>query len=184
MNKKAFISGFNEDLYNLLIEENYDLSEVWEVNRAQFKELDKSYHQTRTMLNSTRVMLEDKTRLHREVEDLYNELKVLYDAGVRQDLMELRKDILFKDYDEDDKIIHTAIIDARKVQDFLWNEDSLEIENPVNDPIWIEIFQKRVDKVKQIDWTTRNAVVELRKRVLQQAALSIMMLKRLRKERI
>lgn len=91
---------------------------------------------------------------------------------------------MFKDYTEDELLIHEAIVNGRKVQDFLWGQDTLELSNPIDDPIWVQIFQKRVDKIKDIDFTTRNAVVELRKRVLQQAALSIMFLKRLKNERI
>lgn len=85
----------------------------------------------------------------------------------------------FRDYTKDEALIAEAMIAARQVQDFIWGRESLEIENPVDDPIWIEIFQKRVDKIKQINFKHPNAIIELRKRVLQQACLSIMMLKRM-----
>jgi hypothetical protein len=43
--------------------------------------------------------------------------------------------------------------------------------------VWAGLLQKRVDKITLIDMSQPSAFVELRKRVLQQATLSIQLLK-------
>lgn len=75
---------------------------------------------------------------------------------------------------EKEQIIFDAIVAGRTVQDFLWGELSLSKENYLeNREDWTRVFQKRVDKISHIDFTHPSAKVELRKRLLQQAALSI-----------
>ena len=59
------------------------------------------------------------------------------------------------------------------LQEFLWDDESyMNIEHfDLNN--WVPLFQKRVDKIAAIDSNTPNWKVEVRKRLLQQAALSI-----------
>lgn len=79
-------------------------------------------------------------------------------------------------FNNEEKIIAEGIYFARRVQEFLWGRISLRSENAdyVTDrAIWESIFQKRVDKIREIDLSNKNGMVELRKRILQQAALSI-----------
>lgn len=59
-----------------------------------------------------------------------------------------------------------------ELQEFLWDEQSymlvdFDIEN------WTPLFQKRVDKIAILNFNHPSWKVELRKRLLQQAALSI-----------
>ena len=77
----------------------------------------------------------------------------------------------------EEKIIQQAIIAGRKVQEFLWQELSHTHDNSFDQNLWASVFQKRVDKIKQLNLSTINHKVELRKRILQQAALSIAALK-------
>ena len=75
---------------------------------------------------------------------------------------------------EQEKLIQEAIIAGRAVQDYLWGELSLTKDNYLqNRDEWARVFQKRVDKISHIDFTHPSAKVELRKRLLQQASLSI-----------
>lgn len=80
-------------------------------------------------------------------------------------------------YKKDEQLIAEAILEARKIQDYLW-ADLTEARKGYYDPVaWKNYFQKRVDKINQLDRLHPNYIVELRKRVLQQAALSIQALK-------
>jgi hypothetical protein len=80
------------------------------------------------------------------------------------------------DYTEEEQIIAEAIIEARKVQEFIWQETSA-FHRPIDYTNWGPIFQKRVDKIMEIDFNNRSNRIELRKRLLQQAALSILALR-------
>lgn len=82
------------------------------------------------------------------------------------------------EYDKEEKVIAEAITHAREVQEYIWQELSYYGKPFIpNLNIWYSIFQKRVDKIKIIDPDHPNFKVELRKRLLQQAALSIIALK-------
>lgn len=65
-----------------------------------------------------------------------------------------------------------AIRAARTVQDFLWGEKDFSwgIEG------WKRMFRKRVAKIDAVDGAAKHAAVELRKRLLQTAALSVAMM--------
>jgi len=65
-----------------------------------------------------------------------------------------------------------AIIAARKVQNFLWGgfDGSRGFEE------WKRMFRKRVAKLDAVDLNAPYASVEVRKRLLQTAALSIAMI--------
>lgn len=73
----------------------------------------------------------------------------------------------------DEKIID-AVKSGISVQDFLWGDFNLN-KFPIeqNQEIWISVFQKRVDKIREIDFNNQSSKIELRKRILQQACLSI-----------
>jgi len=79
-----------------------------------------------------------------------------------------------QNFTEEEKLIFDAIVAGRKVQDFLWGELSLtKAPYHLNKNIWTDVFQKRVNKIDQINFEHPSAVIELRKRLLQQATLSI-----------
>lgn len=78
----------------------------------------------------------------------------------------------------EEKEIYDAIIAARVVQDFIWDDDNLLYALNFNAETWARIFQKRVDKIKEVKPNDAHVhwKFELRKRVLQQACLSIIAL--------
>jgi hypothetical protein len=80
------------------------------------------------------------------------------------------------DFTLEEKIIAEAIIEARKVQEYIWQETSA-FHRPINYTDWGPIFQKRVDKILEINCDNPHYKIELRKRMLQQAALSILALR-------
>ncbi len=74
---------------------------------------------------------------------------------------------------KDEQYLYDAIIAARKVQDFLWgfaNDGGWDFEE------WRRVFRKRMIKIDDINPDNPHAVVELRKRLLQNTALSIKLL--------
>lgn len=81
------------------------------------------------------------------------------------------------DFTPEEAIIQEAIIDARKVQEYLWGGDSLMF-HPYEPDIWRSVFQKRINKISEVDLNTPSGLIELRKRLLQQAALSILALRK------
>lgn len=83
---------------------------------------------------------------------------------------------------KEERILRRAIIDARKIQEFLWHD--LSLSNGADMDQWVNVFQKRVDKIKQINPARYGASVELRKRILQQASLSILALRTLNEGKI
>lgn len=69
-------------------------------------------------------------------------------------------------------LVVEAMLNAQTLQKFLW--DRLDYAHqPFDLERWVEFFQKRVDKIREVDITHPNWKVEIRKRLLQQAALSI-----------
>ena len=72
----------------------------------------------------------------------------------------------------EEKYLHAAIMAARKIQTFLWGEanGAWGLEE------WRRMFIKRVRKIERIDPENPHAIVELKKRLLQNAALSIALL--------
>jgi len=82
------------------------------------------------------------------------------------------------EYDKEERAIAEAIAHAREVQEYIWQELSYYGKPFIpNLGLWFSVFPKRVDKMKAIDPDHPNFKVELRKRILQQAALSIIALK-------
>lgn len=78
----------------------------------------------------------------------------------------------------EEQIIFDALLQSREIQEYIWQELSLSKKPFIeNQATWIDVFQKRVYKIAQIDASHPSYKVELRKRILQQAALSICALK-------
>ena len=81
-----------------------------------------------------------------------------------------------KGYNEEEALIHNAIVSAREIQEFLWgnfNDKAASLEE------WKRMLRKRVAKVDEIEVSNPHYKVELRKRLLQTAAVSISLLRRL-----
>lgn len=76
------------------------------------------------------------------------------------------------DLTHDEEVMIEVLLDCRKVQEHIWRELS-EALRPYRPEVWERVFQKRVDKIKQIRASGPMSTVELRKRLLQQATLSI-----------
>jgi hypothetical protein len=68
---------------------------------------------------------------------------------------------------------------AREVQDFLWKDVE---ESGYNFELWKEILGKRFKKIEDLDLDNHHVVTELRKRLLQTAAVSVAWLAALDKE--
>jgi hypothetical protein len=70
---------------------------------------------------------------------------------------------------EETKAVCEAIEAARQVQTFLWGEANGEwgLEE------WLRMFRKRVAKLEEVSRDNPHAAVELKKRLLQTAALSV-----------
>jgi len=73
--------------------------------------------------------------------------------------------------------IAKAIWSARKVQDFLWGK----VDGEWGVEEWLKMFRKRVVKLEEIDIKHPHATIEMKKRLLQTAALSIAMLANIEK---
>ena len=79
------------------------------------------------------------------------------------------------DFTKDEQLIAEAILEGRKIQEYLWQELSL-LKKPYNRDAYVSIFSKRVLKIANLNMENPNHKVELRKRILPQAALSILAL--------
>lgn len=86
------------------------------------------------------------------------------------------------DLTKDEQLILEAMFNGRRIQEYLWQELSLSMEERYDPAQWKKVFQKRIDKIEQLDMSNPMAKVELRKRILQQATLSIIALKVLDRE--
>ena len=80
----------------------------------------------------------------------------------------------------EEKQIQEAIIASRKVQEYLWGE----YNGQWNIEEWRRMFRKRIQKIDDIDENNPHAIIEMRKRLLQNAALSIALMKILDKKGI
>ena len=69
---------------------------------------------------------------------------------------------------------------ARNIQDFLWGDynKKWDLEE------WRRMFKKRMVKIDNIDINNPHAKIELKKRVLQNTAVGISLLRRIDKEEI
>ena len=76
---------------------------------------------------------------------------------------------------KEEENIFRAIESAREIQDFLWGDQN----NQWDLEEWKRMFRKRVAKIDEIDEKNPHSKVELKKRLLQTAAVSINLLTRL-----
>lgn len=83
------------------------------------------------------------------------------------------------DFTQDEELIAEAVREARHIQEFIWGAESRS-QQRYDAEAWRVIFQKRVDAISHVNPSLPAAIVELRKRLLQQAALSIKALVALR----
>lgn len=82
------------------------------------------------------------------------------------------RQILNDDLGEEEAALGDVIRASRTVQDFLWGRqnDVWDLEE------WRRIFRKRVVKIDEIDPANPYALIELKKRLLQTAALAVAMI--------
>lgn len=80
-----------------------------------------------------------------------------------------------KDLTEEEVYLYEAIMAARFIQEYLWGE----YNNKWGIEEWKRMFKKRMVKIDDIDPNNPHALIELKKRVLQNTALGIALLKRL-----
>lgn len=81
------------------------------------------------------------------------------------------------DFEQDEKLIAEGILNARKVQEYIWGRLTAGGDGHYDPKLWSKMFGKRVDKISELNTNHPHYKVELRKRILQQAALSIRALK-------
>lgn len=79
---------------------------------------------------------------------------------------------MFNEQVDDYGRIAEAVGAAREIQEFLWANDS-RLHRPYDAAEWRILFQKRVDAIGEVDLERPGGMTMLRKRLLQQAALSI-----------
>lgn len=104
-------------------------------------------------------------------------------ADFRDYVKKRRKKSIISDNEltEREKYIFDALIASRQVQDFLWAEGLKKVEPEKLKDVCVDMFQKRIDKLKEIDFNNKSSKIELRKRILQTAAISIKLLEQLEK---
>ena len=83
--------------------------------------------------------------------------------------MTTEKDALLGNPTDEEKALMSIIRSAREVQTFLWGRADLSwgIEE------WRRMFRKRVIKLDEVNVANPHAEVEMKKRLLQTAALSV-----------
>ena len=76
-------------------------------------------------------------------------------------------------FTDEEEQIREVIIASRKLEEYLWGEynDKWNIEE------WRRMFRKRIKKIDDIDVNNPHAIIEMRKRLMQNAALSIELMK-------
>ena len=74
---------------------------------------------------------------------------------------------------KEEEQIKEVIVAARTCEEFLWGE----YNNKWNIEEWRRMFRKRIQKIDDIDVNNPHAIIEMRKRLVQNAALSIALLK-------
>ena len=79
-------------------------------------------------------------------------------------------EILFTDEEEQ---IKQVIIASRKLEEYLWGE----YNGQWNIEEWRRMFRKRIQKIDDIDINNPHAIIEMRKRLMQNAALSVALMK-------
>ena len=69
--------------------------------------------------------------------------------------------------------IKEVIIASRKLEEYLWGE----YNGQWNIEEWRRMFRKRIQKIDDIDVNNPHAIIEMRKRLMQNAALSVALMK-------
>lgn len=78
-----------------------------------------------------------------------------------------------KEFTDEEEQIREVIIASRKLEEYLWGE----YNGQWNIEEWRRMFRKRVQKIDDIDINNPHAIIEMRKRVMQNAALSVALMK-------
>lgn len=78
-----------------------------------------------------------------------------------------------KIFTDEEEQIKEVIIASRKIEEYLWGE----YNGQWNIEEWKRMFRKRIQKIDDIDINNPHAIIEMRKRVMQNAALSIALMK-------
>lgn len=76
-------------------------------------------------------------------------------------------------FSDEEEQIREVIIASRFLEEYLWGE----YNGKWNIEEWRRMFRKRIQKIDDIDVNNPHAIIEMRKRILQNAALSIALLK-------
>lgn len=76
-------------------------------------------------------------------------------------------------FTNEEKQIKECIIASRRLEEYLWGE----YNGKWNIEEWRRMFKKRIQKIDDIDINNPHAKIEMRKRLLQNAALSIALMK-------
>ena len=69
--------------------------------------------------------------------------------------------------------IREVILAARTLEEYLWGEYNGEW----NIEEWRRMFRKRIQKIDDIDVNNPHAIIEMRKRLMQNAALNVALMK-------
>ena len=78
-----------------------------------------------------------------------------------------------KIFTDEEEQIKEVIIASRKLEEYLWGE----YNGQWNIEEWRRMFRKRIQKIDDIDVNNPHAIIEMRKRIMQNAALSIALMK-------
>jgi len=76
-------------------------------------------------------------------------------------------------FTEEEEQIREVIIASRILEEYLWGE----YNGKWNIEEWRRMFRKRIQKIDDIDVNNPHAIIEMRKRLMQNAALSIALMK-------
>jgi hypothetical protein len=76
-------------------------------------------------------------------------------------------------FTDEEEQIREVIIASRKLEEYLWGE----YNGQWNIEEWKRMFRKRIQKIDDIDVNNPHAIIEMRKRITQNAALSIALMK-------
>lgn len=76
-------------------------------------------------------------------------------------------------FSEEEEQIREVIVASRKLEEYLWGE----YNGKWNIEEWRRMFRKRIQKIDDIDVKNPHAIIEMRKRIMQNAALSVALMK-------
>ena len=76
-------------------------------------------------------------------------------------------------FTDEEEQIREVIIASRRLEEYLWGE----YNGKWNIEEWRRMFRKRIQKIDDIDVDNPHAIIEMRKRVMQNEALSIALMK-------